>query len=215
MNKRDDAAPTRESLTLDEAPRWTSPAPNGRVIAVVLQQLADDCAHDDARMMKGPWAYDDTEAEIRGGVGRTGDLVASGGSVGYENARMSIEAHDGEAIASSRNRLSDLVRVLREAAKCLDSLEELRRDHVHLRRQYAESRDYVATLVREASDLGASAQRHVDEANKADARITELEGAFAEALTIAEWESSEYQGKPEHLTRLPELRAVLARKDPA
>jgi hypothetical protein len=41
------------------------------------------------------------------------------------------------------------------------------------------------------------------------ARVEELEAALAEALDIAEWEASEYQGKPEHLVRLPQLRDVL------
>jgi hypothetical protein len=40
-------------------------------------------------------------------------------------------------------------------------------------------------------------------------RVEQLEAALAEALDIAEWEASEYQGKPEHLERLPQLRSLL------
>lgn len=43
-------------------------------------------------------------------------------------------------------------------------------------------------------------------------RVAQLEAALNEALTIAEWEMSEYQGKREHQTRVPQLREVLAGK---
>lgn len=44
------------------------------------------------------------------------------------------------------------------------------------------------------------------------ARVDQLEKALGEALDIAEWEASEYTGKREHLTRMPQLRDVLAGK---
>jgi hypothetical protein len=53
------------------------------------------------------------------------------------------------------------------------------------------------------------------ERDRLRARVSILESALEEALTIAEWEASEYRGKPEHLVRLPQLRAVLSRKEPS
>jgi len=44
------------------------------------------------------------------------------------------------------------------------------------------------------------------------ARIEQLEAALAEALDIAEWESSEYRGKRSHPARLLQLRQVLTAK---
>ena len=44
------------------------------------------------------------------------------------------------------------------------------------------------------------------------ARIEQLEAALAEALDIAEWESSEYRGKRSHPARLLQLRQVLIAK---
>ena len=169
-------------------------------LLVALRRLADDCVRDDERMTDAPWVFDDKEAEICAGCER----VATGGSVGYENARMAIDDDDGAGIASARKRLPELARTLREAAGAYE----------HLRRLYADSRDYVATLVRERDDVVAFAQGHVDEEDRLKARVDQLESALSEALDIAEWEASEYQGKPEHLTRLPQLRAVLVTKDP-
>jgi hypothetical protein len=169
-----------------------------------LTRLADDCARDDARALSAPWAW--TDETLLWNAEADHCVLQHGGT------HWPMTAENREVIAAARNRLPDLVRSLREAAKRLDSLEKLRRDHTHLQRQYAESRDYVATLVHEVSDLKTSAQRHVNEAHQADARIDALEAALAEALMIAEWEASEYQGKSEHLTRLPELRAILTRK---
>lgn len=104
-----------------DAAAKTAPAPNGRAIAVLLHQLASDCARDDKAMTPGTWVYSDRETEIRA----DGDLVASGGSVGYQNARMTIDDADGTAIAASRNRLPDLVAALTEAETCLGILEDL------------------------------------------------------------------------------------------
>lgn len=42
--------------------------------------------------------------------------------------------------------------------------------------------------------------------------VEALEAALSEALTIAEWTPAEYRGK-EHLERLSQLRAVLARRE--
>ncbi len=185
----------------------TGSVPNGRAIAVLLHQLHEACSRDDAAMTPGTWTYDDKDASIRvvGGDRTCGILVASGGSVGYENARMTIDDADGAAIAATRNRLPDLIGALREAAACLSALEEDRRDHAHLQRLYTESRTYVATLEREIFDLGASAQRHVAEANRLDARISELEGALSRALEVCVGEGAQEQ--------VDALRAVLAQKD--
>lgn len=49
--------------------------------------------------------------------------------------------------------------------------------------------------------------------NRLRSRVDQLEAALSEALDIAEWEASEYRGKREHRTRLPQLRAVLADKE--
>jgi hypothetical protein len=53
------------------------------------------------------------------------------------------------------------------------------------------------------------------ERDRLRARVSILESALSEALAIAEWEASEYLGKPEHLVRLPQLRDVLSRKEPS
>ena len=87
-----------------------------------------------------------------------------------------------------------------------------KRDHEHLRRLYADSRDYVATLERERDDLVIANRQRTGEVNQLDARVDQLEIALSEAL--AEWESSEYRGRRAHLPRLSQLRAVLAGKAP-
>lgn len=215
----------------DEVLRSSEPAVSDKDLITTLGLLANDCEADDRRMAAGPWTYNDDDTEMRGG---SRELVLAGGSVGYENARMIVEEHDGLAIAAVRNRLADLVKALREAAHQIDVLrvdrdgyqdglivannaaerrgakrDELTLDHKHLQRLYKESRDYVATLERERNDLVAGDKRRVVEMNCLDARVEQLEKALAEALGIAEYEVAEYRGLRKHLERLPELRGVL------
>jgi hypothetical protein len=57
-----------------------------------------------------------------------------------------------------------------------------------------------------------AAERRGQARDRLSARVEQLEKALGEALGIAEYEASEYQGKREHLARLPQLREVLAAK---
>jgi len=201
-------------------------------LVTTLGLLANDCETDDRRMTGGPWTYNDDDTEMRAGP----ELVLAGGSVGYENARMIVEENDGLAIAAARNRLPDLVKALREAARQIEVLrsdrdgyqdglivannaaerrgvkrDELAIDHAHLQRLYKESREYVATLVRERDDLVEWNKRRVDEVNLSDARVEQLEATLAEALDIV---TSVVCPGIAHLVRVPELRAVLEKKEP-
>ena len=58
-----------------------------------------------------------------------------------------------------------------------------------------------------------AAERRGLSRDRLSARVAELEAALGEALDIAEWEATEYQGKPEHLDRLPQLRWVLRKSE--
>jgi chromosome segregation ATPase len=219
-------------------------------LITTLGLLANDCEADDRRMTAGPWTYNDDDTEMRAGQ----ELVLAGGSVGYENARMIVEENDGLAIATVRNRLPDLVKVLREAARQIEVLradrdgyqdgliiannaaerrgakrDELAIDHAHLQRLYKESREYVATLVRERDELVAGDKQRVEEINNLDGRVDDLveevdaldtrveqlEKALAEALDIAEYEIQVPGGKREHVMRVPELRSVLKKVPPS
>lgn len=62
----------------------------------------------------------------------------------------------------------------------------------------------------EAEQLRAENERlRAADADLWRAKAVQLAAALEEACGIAEWESEEYQGKPEHGRRIPELRALL------
>lgn len=138
-------------------------ATNEAEILITLRGLADDCARDDERMTAAPWAYSDGESEIRAA---TEELrwrsVASGGAIGHENSRMIIDEDDGHSIASTRNRLPDLIRTLREAA------------------------DYIARP-REVVDIDRGAASLGSDLNAIRARIAEKPGMCEGGHCRPEW----------------------------
>lgn len=92
-----------------------------------LRRYAIACAHDDRRMTPSPWRFDDRNTEIRTTKGDRS--VVTGGSVGWTNAMLNIDDDDAAAIVSSRNRLPEMTRVLQDAAKRVDILENLAIQH--------------------------------------------------------------------------------------
>jgi predicted nucleic acid-binding Zn-ribbon protein len=93
----------------------------------------------------------------------------------------------------------------------LATLEQQLRDHDHLKRLYAESRDYVDTLTRERDQLVEVARRHVEELDAIDARLTVITAARDEACDIID-DPNGAGGGAEHemapYRRAAELRKV-------
>ena len=177
---------------------------DGTQIAAVLRQLADACARDDERATSAPWIWTDEILLWNQVI----DHCVLEHAIGH--VQWPVTPEDRETIAAARNRLPELVRVLREAASCLAVQAALLAERATLRdeqhRRIVEEivglllPDYVATLTRERDDLAA--------------RNAVLERALAEALDIADYETADVRSvprrNPEHLARLPQLRAVLA-----
>ena len=82
--------------------------------------------------------------------------------------------------------VGDLTRAANAAATKADKATELERDLVHLRRLYAESRDYVSTLVRERDDLVASGNKSVIEIDRLDAEVERMRLLYVAAKRLRE-----------------------------
>lgn len=142
----------------------SDPSPSETLLAM-LRRLAAICASDDARALPAPWMWTDGTF--------LWNKALDHGVLAHGNTHWPVSLDNREVIASARNRLSELARVLEDAARRIDLLESLAiqdglaRDRMHtefvrleskyddLTRSCKESRDNVATLTKERDDLVA------------------------------------------------------------
>lgn len=82
--------------------------------------------------------------------------------------------------------VGDLTRAENAAAERASKAVEMERDLVHLRRLYAESRDYVSTLERERHELVASGNKSVIEIDRLDAEVERMRLLYVEAKRLRE-----------------------------
>lgn len=79
-----------------------------------LVRLAAECANDDARALAAPWTWTD-DAFLW-------NEVLDHGVLNHEGTAWSVQPANREVIATSRNRLPELARVLAAAARQIDDL---------------------------------------------------------------------------------------------
>ena len=109
------------------------------------------------------------------------------------DARMQAVADVGQIVSRVAAKqwvndliVGDLTRAEKATAERADKAVELERDLTHLRRLYAESRDYVSTLVRERDELVASGNKSVIEIDRLDAEVERMRLLYVAAKRLRE-----------------------------
>ena len=145
----------------------------------VLRALSDACAKDDARATQAPWTWTDEmflwNKEIDHGVLNHGSQT-----------HWPVSEDNREVIAASRNRLSELSKVMKDAARMIELLSALA-----------------------IQDSGARDRLRSDRL-RLESRILELETALGDALDLC---GVEGPGALRHrLDNAETIRAVLERR---
>ena len=94
----------------------SDPSPSETLLAM-LRRLAAICASDDARALPAPWMWTDGTF--------LWNKALDHGVLAHGNTHWPVSLDNREVIASARNRLSELARVLEDAARRIDLLESL------------------------------------------------------------------------------------------
>lgn len=150
-------------------------------LGAALQRLADECARDDSRATKAPWRWTDNVYLWNEEIDRS---VLEHGGVEWS---MSID--NREVIAAARNRLPELARVLKDAARQIDLLANL------------------------AIQDSAARDRLRDVIAGRDMRVAELENALDRALST--WCPHDPGGDGADGETYRMARAALAKKEPS
>lgn len=148
-------------------------------LIAALRRLADECGRDDARALAAPWIWTDETF--------LWNEILDHGVLSHGGTQWPVSPDNREVIAASRNRLPDLARVLGEAAKRIDLLE-------NLAIQDGTARDQLR-------DQGVAAERERDEVFDEINVLQDKVQQLTEANSRLEADGIEFRGCPcRHVT---------------
>jgi len=139
-----------------------------------LQLLATDCERDDARATQAPWIWTD-EAFLW-------HAESDCGVLNHGETDWPVSPDNRAVIAASRNRLSELARTLKEAARRVDFLENLTIHRARDRDQLRERILQLEAALHEALDIAKwEASEHQGKREHLE-RLPQLRAVLAETV---------------------------------